>query len=424
MTFKNQEEELEYAHFIIQVADIFLDKYVPSETSNTPPENLLFATIYMLISGRDADKGKMILESLKAKHDLYGEIASSLIYFNNGHESAYDQLAKYLYGNYFRNFSKDATESDKKDFVKSFFLFNLLDIYFISKLGLNYGTRKITNEKLINELVGDSRNKTLDYLSLFNGKDPESSSTIIGGIYKNMKMAFFQYYHYDKIRVMAEKSEEIRRENLYEELNSYINHLKYIKKISQDIFNLMDSTNETFTPSEEYINGVFYIASLLFLTEYDRSVTINKKHFSEYLSAMGIEKFLLDETERRVSKIITNAWYNEIKSKKIIKAFNPPGFYLPKYLGFNLPDYFFQIWILWIGILIVLIIFPDISLKIYFLEVFFHAEFTVPVFYNIFAIGYTIASYLCLVLTINRFVKELRKYTIKVENNKKVESTK
>ena len=429
MTFKNQEEELEYAHFIIQVADIFLDKYVPSETSNTHPENLLFAIIYMSISGKDADKGKKILESLKAKHDLYGEIASSLIYFNNGHESAYDQLAKYLYGNYFRKFSKDATESDKKDFVKSFFLFNLLDIYFISKLGLNYDARKITNENLINELIGNSRNmthmnKTLEYLSLFNGKDSESSSTIIGGIYKNMKMAFLQYYHYDKIRAMAEKSEKIRRENLYEEFSNYINHLKYIKKISQDIFNLMDSTNETFTPSEEYINGVFYIASLLFLTEYDRSVTINKKHFSEYLDAIGIGKFLLDETNRRVSKIITEAWYNEIKSKKIIKVFNPLGFYLPDYFGFYLPDYFFQLWIFWIGIWIVLIIFPDIAFKIYFLEVFFHAEFTVQIFYNIFAIGYTIASYLCLVLTINRFVKELRKYTIKVENNKKVKTTK
>jgi len=370
----------------------------------------------MLISGKETDKGIMILESLRVKHDLYGEIASSLIYFNNCHKSAYDQLAKYSYDNYFRNFSKDATKSDKKDFVKSFFFFNQLDIYFISKLGLNYDTRKITNEKLINELVGDSRNKTLEYLSLFNGKDPESSSTIIGGIYKNMKMAFLQYYHYDKIRVKAEKSEKIRRENLIEELNSYINHLKYIKKISQDIFNLMDSTNETFTPSEEYINGVFYIASLLFLTEYDRSVTINKKHFSEYLSAIGIGKFLLDETNRRVSIIITDAWYNAIKNKKIIKAFNPLGFYLP--------DYFFQLWISWIGIWIVLIIFPDIAFKIYFLEVFFHAEFTFPIFYNIFAIGYTIASYLCLALTINRFVKELRKYTIKVENNKKVESTK
>ena len=425
MTFKEQEEELEYAHFIIQVADIFLDKYVPSETSNTPPENLLFAIIYMLISEKDSDKGKMILESLKAKHDLYGEIASSLIYFNNGRKSAYDQLAKYLYDNYFRKFNKNTTESDKKDFVKSFFLFNLLDIYFISKLGLNYDARKITNEKMINELVGDGRDKILGYLSLFNGKDPESSSTIIGGIYKNMKMAFFQYYHYDKIRVMAEKSEEIRRQNLIEELNSYVNHLKYIKKISQDIFNLMDSTNETFTPSKEYINGVFYISSLLFLTEYDKSVTINKKHFSEYLSAIGIGKFLLDETNRRVSKIITEAWYNEIKSKKIIKVFNPLGFYLPDYFGFYLPDYFFQLWISWIGIWIVLIILPDnIVFKIYFLELFFHAEFTVPIFYNIFAIGYTIASYLCLAFTINRFVKELRKYTIKVENNKKVEPTK
>jgi len=416
MTFKDQEEELAYAHFIIQVADIFLDKYVPSETSNTNPENLLFATIYMLISGKETDKGKMILESLRAKHDLYGEIASSLIYFNNGHKSAYDQLAKYLYDNYFRNFSKDATESDKKDFVKSFFLFNLLDIYFISKLGLNYDARKITNEKLINELVGDSRNKTLEYLSLFNGKDPENSSTIIGGIYKNMKMAFFQYYHYDKIRVMAEKSEEIRRENLYEELNSYINHLKYIKKISQDIFNLMDSTNETFTPSEEYINGVFYISSLLFLTEYDRSVTINKKHFSEYLGAMGIGKFLVNDTERRVSIIITDTWYNAIKNKRVIKALNPLGFYLP--------DYFFQLWIFWIGLWIFLIILPDTVFKMYFLEAFFHAEFTVPIFYNIFAIGYTIASYLYLILTIDRFVKELRRYTIKIENNKNIEPTK
>jgi hypothetical protein len=426
MTFKDQEEEFAYAHFIIQVADIFLDKYVPSETSNTHPENLLFAIIYMLISGKDADKGKMILESLKAKHDLYGEIASSLIYFNNGHKSAYYQLAKYLYGNYFRKFSKDATESDKKDFVKSFFLFNLLDIYFISKLGLNYDARKITNENLINELIGNSRNmtlenKTLEYLSLFNGKDPESSSTIIGGIYKNMKMAFLQYYHYDKIRVMAEKSEKINRENLFEEeFSNYINHLKYIKKISQDIFNLMDSTNETFTPSEEYINGVFYIASLLFLTEYDRSVTINKKHFSEYLDAIGKKKFLLDETKRRVSKIITDAWYNEIKSKKIIKAFNPLGFYLPEYFGFNLPDYFFQIWISWIIIWILIIISPIIFFKKYFLEVFFHAEFTSPIFYNLFAMVYTIASYVYLILTISKLVKELKKYIIKVENKEKV----
>jgi len=417
MTFKDQEEELEYAHFIIQVADIFLDKYVPNKISNTHPENLLFATIYMLISGRETDKAKIILESLKAKHDLYGEIANSLIYFSNGHESAYDQLAKYLYDNYFRKFNKNTTESDKKDFVKSFFLFNLLDIYFISKLGLNYDARKITNEKMINELVGDGWDKILGYLSLFNGKDPESNSTIIGGIYKNMKMAFFQYYHYDKIRVMAEKSEEIRRQNLIEELNSYVNHLKYIKKISQDIFNLMDSTNETFTPSEEYINGVFYISSSLFLTEYDKSVTINKKHFSEYLDAMGIGKFLVDETKRRVNKIITDAWYNAIKNKKNIKAFNPLGFYLP--------DYFFQLWISWIVIWILLIILPDnIVFKIYFLEAFFHAEFTVPTFYNILAMGYTIASYLYLILTINRFVKELRKYTIKIENNKKVEPTK
>jgi len=120
MTFKDQEEELAYAHFIIQVADIFLDKYVPSETSNTPPENLLFAIIYMLISEKDSDKGKMILESLKAKHDLYGEIASSLIYFNNGRKSAYDQLAKYLYDNYFRKFNKIRQNQIKKTLLKVF----------------------------------------------------------------------------------------------------------------------------------------------------------------------------------------------------------------------------------------------------------------------------------------------------------------
>ncbi|HGE71054.1 TPA: hypothetical protein ENX78_09485 [Candidatus Poribacteria bacterium] len=413
MTFKDQEEELAYAHFIIQVADIFLDKYVPYEISDTHPEKWLYASIYMLISEKDVDKAKMIIGSLKTKHGLYGEIASSIINFNNGDKSAYDQLAKYLYDNYFPKFGKNVTDSDKKDFVKSFFLFNLLDVYFTLKLGLNYDARKITNEKLINDIVGERRDRILGYLRLFNGKDFESSSTVIGGIYNNMKVAFLQYYYYDEIKVMGGKSEDEQRDNLSKELNNYIGHLKYIKEISQDIFNLMNSTNETFSPSEEYITGVFYISSLLFLTEYDKSVTINKKHFSEYLRAKGNGEFFFNDTERRVSEIITDTWYDAIKNEKVIKVLNLPGFYLP--------DYFFQIWILWIGLWIVLIILPDYVFKIYFLEAILNAEFTVPIVYNIFVIGYTIASYLYFLLTIHRFVKKLRKYIIKVENNKNVD---
>jgi len=416
MTFKDQEEELAYAHFIIQVADIFLDKYVPYEISDTHPEKWLYASIYMLISGKDEDKAKMMLESLKTKHGLYGEIASSIINFNNGNKSAYDQLAKYLYDNYFSKFGKNLTDSDKKDFVKSFFLFNLLDVYFTSKLGLIYDARKITNEKLINDIVGEGRDRILGYLRLFNGKDFESSSTVIGGIYNNMKVAFLQYYYYDKIKVMGGKSEGEQRDNLSKELNNYIGHLKYIKEISQDIFNLMNSTNETFSPSEEYITGVFYISSLLFLTEYDKSVTINKKHFSEYLRAKRIGEFFLNETERRVSEIITDTWYDAIKNKRVIKWLNP--------LGVVFPDYIFQFWILWIGLWIVITITPDYVLKIDFLEAILKVEITVPIVINILAIGYTIASYLAFFLTIHSFVKKLRKYINKVEDNQNVDPMK